>query len=112
MKVLLITNEERQLPEEVFTDGELNTSVRRNLITTPFDANDNIIKKLACIMKVVLSLNKLDNTTSLENQKLSNFLLRYDVTISQDFTSSEPFKLHYKILKNREFTSLTLRIMD
>ena len=51
LKVLLITNEEKQLLEGVFTDRELNVSIGRKLITTLLDANDNIIKidKLACI---------------------------------------------------------------
>ena len=43
LKELLIMNEEKQLPEGVFTDRELTT--------TPLDGIDNIIKtdKLACI---------------------------------------------------------------
>ena len=57
-KVLLITNEENQLPEGVFTDRELNASIRWKLITTPMDTNDKIVKmdKLACVMEIVLSL--------------------------------------------------------
>ena len=58
LKVLLITNEENQLPEGVFTDRELNASIRWKLITTPMDTNDKIVKmdKLACVMEIVLSL--------------------------------------------------------
>ena len=57
VKVLLIKNEDKQLPEEVFTDRELNTSIVRKLIATPLDANDNIIKmdKLACVREIALS---------------------------------------------------------
>ena len=114
LKVLLITNEERQLPLGVFMDRELNASVGRNLITTPLDANNNVIKtdKLACVTKVVLSMDELDHTDNLEDGRLSNVLLRYHVTGSDEFTSFEPVALQYKRLKNGELASLTLRIMD
>ena len=50
LKVLLIMNEEKMLQKGVLTDRELNVSAGRKLITTPMDANDNIIEtdKLAC----------------------------------------------------------------
>ena len=110
VKVLLIMNEEKMLPEKMFLDRNLNTSVGRKVITTPLDTNDNIIKgdKLACVTKVVISLDELDNTDNLEDGRLSNVLLRYHVTGSEKFTSHT----QYKRLKNGEFTSLTLRIMD
>ena len=47
LKVLPITNEERQLPEWVFIFREINTSIVRKLITTSLDANDNIIKMIS-----------------------------------------------------------------
>ena len=109
LKVLLITNEEKQLPE-----GELNVSVERKLITTPLDAKDNIVNtdKLACVMEMVPSFDELDSTENLKDGRLCNVLLRNHVTGSQEFTSSELVALHYKRLKNGEFTFLTLRIMD
>ena len=78
------------------------------------DADKNIIKtnKLAGIMEVVLSLDKLDNTDNLEDGRLSNVLHRYHVTGSEEFTSFEPVTPQYKKLKNGEFVSLTLRITD
>ena len=95
-------------------DKELNSFVGRNLITTPLYANDNIIKTdmLACVMEMVLSLDKLDNTDNMEDRSLSNVLRRYRVTSSKEFTSFEPVTLWYKRLKNGEFTSLALRITD
>ena len=88
-------------------DRELSASIGRKLITTPLDANDKIIKtdKLACIMEVVLSLDELNNTDNLEDGRLSNFLFRYHVTCSEEFTSFEP---QYKRLKNGEFASVIL----
>ena len=86
-KVHLIMNEEKQLPEGVFMDRKLNVSVGRKLITTPLNANDNIIKmdKLACITEMVLSLDELDSTDNLKDGRLSNVLLRYHVTGSEKF---------------------------
>ena len=67
--------------------------------------------KLTGITEVVLSLDELDNTDNMEDERLSNILLRrYHVSGSEDFTSFEPATLQYKKLKNREFASLTLRI--
>ena len=82
LKVLLIMKEDKQLPEGVFMDRELNISIERKLITTPLDANNNIIKtdKLACIMEMVLSLDEFDYTDNLEDGRLSNILLRIHVT--------------------------------
>ena len=98
----------------MFTDRELNTSIGRKLITTPLGANDNIVKtdNLVCIMDMVLSLDKFDNTDNLEDGTLSNVLLRYNMTGSEEFTSFEPVAPQYKKLKNGRFTFLTLRIMD
>ena len=114
LKVLQITNKEKQLLEEVFMDIELNTSIGRKLMTIPLDANDNIIKtdKLACVMEKVISLDELNNTDYLEDGRHKNVLLRSHVTGSEEFMSFEPLTPQYKRLKNREFTSLTLRIMD
>ena len=114
LKVLLIMNEEGHLLEEVFIDRELNASIGRKLITTLLDDNNNIIKmdKLACIIEMVISLDELNNTDNLEDGRLSIVLLRYHVTGSEEFMSFEPVLPQYKRLKNREFASLTLKIMD
>ena len=109
-----LTNKENQLPEGVFMDREINASVGRKLITTPLDANDNIVKKdkLACVMEMVLSLDELDDTDNLEDRRHSNVLLRYHVTGSEEFTSFEPVAPQYKRLRNGKFASLTLRKAD
>ena len=101
LKVLLITNDGKQLPEGVFMDRELDVSIRRKLVTTQLDANDNIVKtgKLACLTETVLSLEELDNTDNVEDGRLSNVLFRYDVTGFEEFTSFEPAARQYKRLK-------------
>ena len=97
MKVLLIAKEEKQLLEGVFMGRELIASIGRKVITTPLDADDNIIKtnKLACVMVMVLSLDELDNTDNLEDGSLSNFLLGYHVTGSEEFMCFEAVTLQY-----------------
>ena len=59
-----------------------------------------------------LNLNELDNTDNLEDGIPSNSLLTYHVSSNKDFMSFEPNVSQYKKLKNKEFTSLNLRIME
>ena len=114
VKALLIKNEERQLLKGTFIGRKLSASIEGKLRTAPLVAKGNIIKmeKLTGITEVVLSLDELDNTDNMEDERLSNILLRYHVSGSEDFTSFEPATPQYKKLKNREFASLTLRITN
>ena len=61
---------------------------------------------------MILNLDELDNSDNLKHGKPSNSLLTYHVTNDKDFTRFEPQTPQYKTLKNGEFTSLTLRIMN
>ena len=61
---------------------------------------------------MIINLNELDNSDNLKDGRPSNALLTYHVTAHEDFTCLEPDIPQYKKLKNREFTSLTLRITD
>ena len=63
-------------------------------------------------MEMTINLNELDNSDNLKDGRLSNELLTYHMTDDKDFTRFEPQTPQYKKLKNREFTSLNLRIMD
>ena len=94
---MLIMNEEKQLLEGVFTNRELNASVGRKVITTLLDANDHIVKidKLAWVTKMVGSLDKLDDADNLGSRRLSNVLLRYHMTSSEQFTHFEPVTPQY-----------------
>ena len=87
LNILLITNEEKLLPKGKFTGRELSKLVGRKVVNTPLDTNENIVKtdKLAGVMEIVISLDKVDNTDNLENRRLSNVLLRYYVTDSEEF---------------------------
>ena len=61
---------------------------------------------------MILSLDELDNTVNLEDGRPSNVLYRHHVTGSYKFTQLATYAPQYKRLKNREFTSLTLRTTD
>ena len=64
------------------------------------------------ITEITLNLNGLNNSDNLKDGRPSNELLTYHVTSNEDFTCFEPQNPQYKKLKNGEFTSLTLRMMD
>ena len=80
---------------------------------TDFINNDRVSKKnkLSGITKVIINSNELDNSDNLEDGRPSNALLTYHVTDDDD-KDFEPQTPQYKKLKNGEFTSLTMRIMD
>ena len=79
-----------------------------------FEIDDQVTKtnKLKGITEITLNLDELNNSDNLKDGIPSNSLLTYYVTDDKDFTRFEPQNPQYKKLKNREFTSLNLRITD
>ena len=79
-----------------------------------FEIDDQVTKinKLKGITEMSISLDELNNSVNLKDGRPSNSLLTYYVTDDKDFTCFEPQNPQYKKLKNGEFTSLNLRIMD
>ena len=63
-------------------------------------------------MEMIINLDELNNSVNLENGYPSNTLFTYHVTDDKDFMHFEPQTPQYRKLKNGEFTSLTLTIMD
>ena len=61
---------------------------------------------------MIINLDELNNSDNLKDGRPSNELLTYHVTDDKDFTRFEPQTPQYRKLKNREFTSLNLRITD
>ena len=76
--------------------------------------NDRVFKmnKLREITEMSLDLNELNNSDNLKDGRPSNALITYHVTDDKNFTHFEPHTPQYKKLKNGEFVSLTLKIMD
>ena len=64
------------------------------------------------ITEITLDLDELDNSNNLKDGRLSNSLLTYYMTDNKDLTQFEQQNPQYKKLKNGEFTSLNLRMMD
>ena len=79
-----------------------------------FEIDDKVTKKnkLKGITEITLNLDELNNSVNLKDGRPSNELLTYYVNDNKDFTHFEPDIPQYKVLKNRGFTSLNLRITD
>ena len=101
------------LNKAVYTDKELNAMIGQELKSRIGDRDDILrTSKLVNGMKMVISLNELDNSDNLEDGRPSNTLFTYYVTSPEYFTHFEQATPQYKKLKNGMITSLTLAIMD
>ena len=108
------SNTKKMIPSGTYASRELLSMLERMVELNKFLVDDQITKtnKLNGITEMILNLDELDNSDTLEDGRPSNSLLNYHVTSNEDFTSFEPRIPQYKKLKNGEFTSLTLRITD
>ena len=79
-----------------------------------FEVDDQVTKtnKLKGITEITFNLDELNNSINLKDGRPSNELLTYHMTDDKDFKHFEPQTLQFWKLKNGEFTSLNLRIMD
>ena len=82
---------------------------------TDFVNNGRVKKKnkLSGITEMIFNSNELDNSDNLEDGRPSDVLPTYHVIDDddKDFARFEPHTPQYKRLKDRKFTSLTLRIL-
>ena len=109
-----ISNTKKMIPSGTYAGRELLSNVEGIIELNQFVVDDQVTKtyKLKGIAEITLNLDELDNSDNLKDGRPSNELLTYHVTSNKDFMSFEPQSPQYKKLKNEEFTSLTLRIMD
>ena len=114
IEVLSITGKKIVLNKGVYTDKELNSLIGTELKSRKLDPRNDILRinKLERITKMIISLNKLDNSNNLEDGKPSNVLFTHYVTSSERYTLFEPQTPRYMKLKNDTITSLTMAIMD
>ena len=114
IEVLLKTGKKIVLNKGVYTDKELNSLIGMELKSQMLDSRNDVLRtnKLERIMKMIISLNKLNNSDNLEDGRPSNVLFTYYVTSSECYTLLEPQTPQYKALKYGEIVSLTLRITD
>ena len=109
-----ISDTKKMIPSGTYADRELLSIVEGMVELNQFVVDDQVIKtnKLKGITEMIINLDELNNSDNLEDGHPSNTLFMYHVTDDKDFTCFEPQTPQYRKLKNREFTSLTLRITD
>ena len=114
IEVLLKTGKKIVLNKGVYMDKELNSLIGMELKSQMLDSCNDVSRtnKLERIIKMIISLNELDNSNNLEDGRPSNILFTYYVTSSERYTLFEPQTPRYKALKYGEIVSLTLRITD
>ena len=114
IEVLLKTGKKIVLNKGVYTDRELNSLIWMELKSQMISSHDEVLRtnKLEKVTKMVISLNKLDNSDNLEDGRPSSTLFTYYVTGPEYSMCFEPATTQYKRLKNGTITSLTLRITD
>ena len=109
-----ISNTKKMIPSGTYAGRELLSMLEGIIELNQFEVDDQVTKtnKLKGITEITLNLDELNNSNNLKHGRPSNELLTYHVTDDKDFMHFEPQTPQYRKLKNREFTSLTLRITD
>ena len=109
-----ISNAKKMIPSGTYAGRELISMLEGIVELNQFVVNDQVTKtnKLKGITEITPNLDELNNNNNLIDGRPSNELLTYHVTDDKDFTCFEPQTPQYRKLKNGEFTSLYLRIMD
>ena len=109
-----ISDTKKLIPSGTYASRELLSVLEGIIELNQFEVDDQVTKmnKLKGITEMTLNLDELNNSDNLKDGRPSNELLTYHVTSNEDFTRFKPQTPQYRKLKNREFTSLTLRIAD
>ena len=105
-----ISNTKKMIPSRTYAGRELLSIVEGMVELNQSEVDDQVVKKnkLKGITEMTINLDELNNSNNLKDGRPSNELLTY----CKDFTHFEPQTPQYRALKNREFTSLNLRITD
>ena len=109
-----ISHKKKLIPSGTYAGRELLSMLEGIIELNQFEVDDQVTKmnKLKGITEITFNLDELNNSDNLKDGRPSNELLTYHMTDDKDFTSFEPQAPKYRKLKNGEFTSLNLRIMD
>ena len=109
-----ISDTKKMIPSGTYAGRELLSIVEGIIELNQFEVDDQVTKTnmLKGVTEITLNLDELDNSDNLKDGRPSNELLTYHMTDDKYFTRFKPQTPQYKKLKNREFTSLTLRITD
>ena len=109
-----ISGDKKLIPSKIYAGRELISILEGMMELRRFENDERVTKmnKLKGITEMIINSNELDNSNNLEDGRPSNALLTYHVTSNEDFMRFEPQSPQYKMLKNEEFVSLTLKITD
>ena len=109
-----ISNTKKLIPSGTYASRELLSMLEGIIELNQFEVDDQVTKtnKLKGITEITLNLDELNNSNNLKDRRPSNKLLTYHVTDDKGFTHFKPQTPQYRKLKNGEFTSLNLRIME
>ena len=109
-----VSDVEKTILSGTYAGRQLLSIVEEIIEFNQFEIDAEVTKtnKLKGFTEITLNLDELNNSVNLKDGRPSNSLLTYYVTDDKDFMHFEPQYPQYKKLKNEEFTSLNLRIMD
>ena len=109
-----ISDTKKMIPNGTYASRELISMLEGMIELNQFEIDDKVTKpnKLKGITEITLNLGELNNSGNLKDGRPSKELPTYYVTSNEDFMHFEPQTPEYRKLKNREFTSLNLRITD
>ena len=109
-----ISDAKKIISSGTYAGRELISMLEGMVELNQFEVDDQVteMNKLKGITETTLNLDELNNSINLKDGRPSNELLTYHVTDDKDFTHFKSQTLQYRKLKNGEFTSLNLRIMD
>ena len=109
-----LSDTKKTIPSGTYAGRQLLSIVEGIIELKQFEVDDEVTKmnKLKGITEITLNLDELNDSVNLKDRRPGNSLLTYYVTDDKDFTHFEPQYPQYKKLKDREFTSLTLRITN
>ena len=109
-----ISNTEKMISSGTYAGRELISMLEGIIELNQFEVDDQVTKtnKLKGITEITLNLDEFNNSDNLKDGRPSNELLTYHVTDDKDFMCFKPQTPQYRKLKNREYTSLNLRIAD
>ena len=109
-----ISDTKKMIPNGTYASRELISILEGIIELNQFEIDDKVTKtnKLKGITEITLNLDELNNSDNLKDGRPSKELLTYYVTSNEDFMRFEPQTPEHRKLKNREFTSLNLRITD
>ena len=114
LRSVMDSDSKKLIPSGTYAGRELISMLKGIVELNQFEVDDQVTKmnKLKGITEITLNLDELNNSDNLKDGRPSNKLLNYHVTDDKDFMRFEPQTIQYRKLKNREFTSLNLRITD